>query len=151
KEPPKPPEPPPPEEKEPEPEKRAEPLPEPPPEPPPMVKEQPPEPAETPEMTEAVEPAGENSAETALLAPGGMFTIGKNGNKFSGYESLLTAAIQALYQPPKDIAENLEYAVLCQLVLDEEGYVLEYKLLNSSGHATFDRSAQLALSRLRKV
>ena len=45
----------------------------------------------------------------------------------------------------------LEYAVLCQLVLDEEGYVLSYKLLNSSGSEVFDRSAQQALSRLRQV
>jgi protein TonB len=41
--------------------------------------------------------------------------------------------------------------VLCQLVLDEEGHVLTYQLLNSSGNAIFDRSAQQALSRLRQV
>src|SRR5215475_4310292 len=107
---------------------------------------------EAPQATEkTVEPAGENAAENALVAPSGLFTIGKGGSKFSGYENLLTAAIQAQYQQPTDLSENLEYAVLCQLVLDEEGYVLGYKLLNSSGNASFDRSAQIALSRLRQV
>ena len=148
KEPPKPQEPPPPEEMKPEPEKRMEPL----PEPPPVVKEVPPEPVEALQMMEeAGEPAGESSAENALVAPSGLFTIGKGGSKFSGYENLLMAAIQAQYQPPTDLSENLEYAVLCQLILDEEGYVLGYKLLNSSGNASFDRSAQIALSRLRQV
>src|SRR5262245_12469552 len=150
KEPPKPEKPPPPEEKAPEPEKRMEPL----PEPPPVVKEVPPEPAEAPQMMEeAAEPAAESegTAENALVATSRLFTIGQGGNKFSGYENLLTAAIQALYQPPTDLADNVEYTVLCQLVLDEEGYVVQYKLLNSSGNAKFDRSAQIALSRLRQV
>ena len=149
-EPPKLPEPPPPQ-KEPEPEQRPEPLPESPPKPHPMVQEMPLEPEPAPATEEAAEPAGESAAENATVAPGGLFTIGKGGSKFSGYESLLTAAIQALYQPPSDVSDTLEYAVLCQLVLDEEGYVLAYKLLNSSGNASFDRSAQSALSRLRKV
>jgi len=148
REPPKPVEPPPPEEKEPEPEKRMEPL----TEPPPVVKEVPPEPVEAPQVTEEVaEPAGPSAVDNAVSVPSGLFNTGKGGSKFSGYESLLTAAIQAQYQPPTDLADNLEYAVLCQLVLDEDGYVLGYKLLNSSGNAMFDRSAQLALSRLRQV
>lgn len=145
---PKEPEPPPPEEMTPEPEAR----PEPPPEPPPPVREVPPEPV--PEEEVVAEPRGP-SPDTAVqdsrpveTAP---FAIGKGRGRFSGYEDLLTASIQAVYQQPVDLPDGLDYAVLCQLMLDEDGYVLGYKLMNSSGSEAFDRSTQQALSRLRQV
>ncbi|HXX73997.1 MAG TPA: TonB family protein [Nitrospiraceae bacterium] len=140
--------PPPSPEKEPEPEK----PPDLPPDSPPVVKEFPPEPVEStpvPEEAPASPSEGEpNDASPVASVP---FAIGKGGSRFSGYEGILTAAIQAVYQPPSDLSVNVEYTVLCQLVLDDDGYVLRYKLLNSSGNAMFDRSAQLALSRLRQV
>jgi periplasmic protein TonB len=123
-----------------------------PPEPLPRVKELPPE---------LVEPVPTEEQSTAALSDGEqidakpvdttLFAIGKRGSRFAGYEGLLTASIQAVYQQPADLSANVEYAVLCQLVLDDDGYVLSYKLLNSSGNAVFDRSAQQALSRLRQV
>lgn len=151
-EPPKPPEPPP---SEPAPEPEA--LPEPtPPEPlPPTVKELPPEPVEpAPAEEPSQAPNSEGEGQEGQEAPAtdnAPFAIGKGGSVFSGYEGILTAAIQAAYQQPPDLPDNVDYAVMCQLVLDEDGYVLSYQLLNSSGHPVFDRSAQLALSKLRQV
>ncbi|BCA57089.1 hypothetical protein W02_42290 [Nitrospira sp. KM1] len=148
-EPPKPPEPPP---SEPAPEPEA--LPEPtPPEPlPPTVKELPPEPVESAPAEEPSQaPDSEGEGREAPATDHAPFAIGKGGSVFSGYEGILTAAIQAAYQQPPDLPDNVDYAVMCQLVLDEDGYVLSYQLLNSSGHPVFDRSAQLALSKLRQV
>lgn len=142
------PEPPPPEEKKPEPEVR----PDPPPEPPPVVKELPPEPVPQAPVEEPAQalPSAEEGREQALRdnAP---FAISKGRGRFALYEDLLIGSIQAVYQQPSDLPVSLEYAVLCQLVLDDDGYVLAYKLMNSSGNEVFDRSVQLALSRLRHV
>jgi len=147
--PPKPPDPPPPEEK---PEPEPEPLPESPPEPAPPVAEVPPDPVEPPASEpQSSEPAQEGEAADSGAVSDAPFAIGKKGDGFSGYEGLLTASIQAVYQQPPDLPPNVEYAVLCQLELDEEGYVLAYKLVGTSGHPAFDRSAQMALSRLRQV
>lgn len=144
----KPPDPVPPTEKEPQ----LESLPNLPPDPPAMVKELPPEPVEpTPMADEAPAPPSEGEQSDGKAVDTVPFAIGKRGSRFAGYEGVLTASIQAVYQPPADLADHVEYAVLCQLVLDEDGYVLGYKLLNTSGNAAFDRSAQLALSRLRQV
>ncbi|MBX3304283.1 MAG: TonB family protein [Nitrospira sp.] len=144
----KPPEPPPPEET---PEPESPPEPELPPEPPPVVSELPPEPA--PQPIQEIPPAPPSLGERADPAPvdTAPFAIGKGRSRFALYEDLLMGSIQALYRQPPELPEDLEYAVLCELVLDEDGYVLAYKLLNSSGNALFDRSAQLALSRLRHV
>ena len=145
----KPPDPPLPPERMPEPDV----LPELPPDPPPVVK-----PAQTDPPAEAppaeAEPPGPPSADAggtdSRPVDATPFAIGKGRGRFAGYEDLLTAAIQAVYQPPSDLPD-VEYAVLCQLILDEEGYVLSYKLVNSSGSSAFDRSTQQALSRLRQV
>lgn len=142
----KPPEPePPPPEKTPEPESPPE------PEPPPVVNELPPEPV--PEPIQEIPPASPSLGEGADPGPvdTAPFAIGKGRSRFALYEDLLMGSIQALYRQPPELPEDLEYAVLCELVLDEDGYVVAYKLLNSSGNAIFDRSAQLALSRLRHV
>lgn len=92
---------------------------------------------------------GEGSEPTPAAAT--PLAIGKGRSRFALYEDLLMGSIQAAYQQPPELPDTLEYAVLCQLVLDEEGHVLAYQLLNSSGSPVFDRSAQQALSRLRKV
>jgi protein TonB len=137
----------------PPPEQPPEPTPEPAPlqEPTPAVKESPPEPVEPAAPEDQSATASEGDSASAPLVDSTPFAIGKKGDGFSGYESILTASIQAVYQQPADLSDTVNYAVLCQLVLDEEGYVLTYKLLNSSGNAVFDRSAQQALSRLRQV
>lgn len=133
--------------------KEPEPEPEPHPNPPPLVKELPPEPAvpQSPVEDQPLTPpsVGERSDVPSVgTAP---FAIGKGRSRFALYEDLLMGSIQAVYRQPPELPDSLEYGVLCQLVLDEEGYVLAYQLLNSSGSAVFDRSAQQALSRLRQV
>jgi protein TonB len=45
----------------------------------------------------------------------------------------------------------MPYAVLCQLLLDEEGKVISYKLVNSSGNELFDRSALKALASVDRL
>lgn len=128
--------------------------PETPPELPPMVKELPPEPApQAPVEEPSPAPAPPSAGEGPDSAPvdAAPFAIGKGRGRFAGYEDMLMASIHAVYQQPPELPDTLEYAVLCQLVLDEEGHVLAYQLLNSSGNAIFDRSAQQALSRLRQV
>lgn len=79
------------------------------------------------------------------------FAIGKSRGRFAGYADLLTAAIQSKYTQPPDLPEDLEYLVLCQLMLDEQGHVLNYRLVSTSGSELFDRSAIEALSKLSQV
>lgn len=140
-------EPPPPPEKEPEPEPEP-PKPEPKleaPMPEPEPQEAPPPP---PPVTEAPPPP------VASLPPPtspDSFAIGKSRNRFAGYSEILTAMIQAKYQQPPSLPDDLEYAVLCELVIDEQGRVLQYRLVNSSGSLIFDRSALDALSKLTQV
>ena len=144
----KPPDPPPPQTKEPEPDKPQEP----PKDRPAVLKELPPEPV--PQIPMEDQPASlpsDGEVSEARPADNASFAIGKGRSQFALYEDLLMGAIQAVYKQPAELSDSLEYAVLCQLVLDEEGYVLSYKLLNSSGSEVFDRSAQQALSRLRQV
>lgn len=125
-----------------------------PPELPPIAKELPPDPVPQTPVDEPP-PATPSTGEGADLAPvdAGPPAIGKGKGRgrFAGYEDMLMASIHAVYQQPPELPNTLEYAVLCQLELDEEGHVLTYQLLNSSGSPVFDRSAQLALSRLRQV
>lgn len=123
-----------------------------PPELPPVVKELPPEPApQAPVDEPPPAPSSAGEGQEPAMTDAALLTIGKGRGRFAGYEDMLMASIHALYQQPPELPSTLEYAVLCQLVLDEEGHVLAYQLLNSSGSPVFDRSAQLALSRLRKV
>src|SRR5262245_16813174 len=140
---------PPPSVKEPEPEAKPEPK----PDPPPVVKDLLPEPAvpQAPMERQPSTPASVGDGLDSGQVGPAPFVIGKGRSRFALYEDLLMGAIQAVYKQPADLSDTLEYAVLCQLVLDEEGYVLSYKLLNSSGSEVFDRSAQQALSRLRQV
>jgi len=140
---------PPPSEKEPESEAKPEPK----LDPPPVVKELPPEPVvpQAPVEDQPPAPASVGDGSDSVKAGTTPFAIGKGRSRFALYEDLLMGAIQAVYKQPAELSDALEYAVLCQLVLDEEGYVLSYKLLNSSGSEVFDRSAQQALSRLRQV
>jgi protein TonB len=137
--------PPPPPEKEPEPESEPEPPkaePEPreaPPPPPPPMAEAPPPP---PKASDAPGPPPVSADP---------FAIGKSRGRFAGYSDILTASIQAKYQQPPSLPDDLEYAVLCELVIDEEGRVLQYRLVNSSGSLLFDQSALDALSKVTQV
>jgi protein TonB len=135
-------EPPPPPEKEPEPEPepeppKLEPKPQeaPPPPPPPTAEAPPP-----PRASDAPRPVDANP-----------FAIGKGRGRFAGYTDLVTASIQAHYQQPAALPNDLEYAVLCELVIDDEGRVLQFRLVNSSGSLLFDQSATDALSKLTQV
>lgn len=135
-------EPPPPPEKEPEPE----PEPEPPkPEP---KKEAPPPP---PPQAEAPPPPKASDAPVPRGLDANPFAIGKSRGRFAGYTDILTAMIQAQYHQPPDLPDDLEYAVLCELILDQEGRVLQYRLLTSSGSLMFDQSAVDALSKVTQV
>jgi len=135
-------EPPPPPEKEPEPEPEPEP-----PKPEPKPQEAPPPP---PPAAEAPPPptAADAPAPAASADP---FAIGKNRKPFAGYSDILTAMIQAQYHQPPSLPDDLEYAVLCELVLDEQGRVLQYRLVNSSGSLLFDQSALDALAKVTQV
>ena len=134
--------PPPPPEKEPEPEPEPEP-----PKPEPKPQETPPSP---PPVAEAPPP-------TAADAPGpppvsaDPFAIGKNRKPFAGYSDIITSMIQSKYQQPLSLPDELEYAVLCELVIDEQGRVLQYRLINSSGSLLFDQSALDALAKVTEV
>ena len=77
--------------------------------------------------------------------------IGKNRKPFAGYSDILTAMIQSKYQQPPSLPDELEYAVLCELVIDEQGRVLQYRLINSSGSLLFDQSALDALAKVTEV
>jgi len=134
-------EPPPPPEKEPEPEPEPEPpKPEPKQEAPP-----PPPPAEAPPPPKA------SDAPSPPQMSADPFAIGKSRARFAGYTDILTAMIQAKYHQPTELPDDLEYAVLCELVLDQEGRVLQYRLLTSSGSLLFDQSAIDALSKVTQV
>ena len=136
--------PPPPPEKEPEPE----PEPEPPkPEPKPQKAPPPPPPmAETPPPPKASDaPAGPPPVDA------NPFAIGKARSRFAGYADIVTASIQSKYQQPPSLTDDLEYAVLCELVIDEQGRVLQYRLVNSSGSLLFDQSALDALAKVTQV
>ena len=78
------------------------------------------------------------------------FAIGKARSRFAGYTDIITATIQAKYQQPPSLSDDLEYAVLCELVIDEQGRVLQYRLVNSSGSLLFDQSALDALVQSRR-
>lgn len=127
-------------------------LPELPPDPQPTVKELLPDPLpQTPAEEPPSAPASDGGPADPAPVNTAPFAIGKGRSRYALYEDLLMGSIQAVYQQPAELPETLEYAVLCQLELDEEGHILAYKLLNSSGNAVFDHSAQQALSRLRHV
>ena len=53
------------------------------------------------------------------------YAIGKGRGRFAGYTDILTASIQAKYQQPPSLEEDLEYAVLCELVIDERLIAIE--------------------------
>jgi protein TonB len=132
-------EPPPPPEKEPEPEPE-------PPKPEPKPQEAPPPQAEAPPPQKAADaPAGPPQMDA------NPFAIGKGRGKFAGYTDILTASIQSKYQQPSDLPDDLEYVVLCELILDKDGRVLQYRLLTSSGSLLFDQSALDALSKVTQV
>lgn len=138
-------EPPPPPEKEPEPEPEPEPPKPEPPKPEPKPQEAPPPQAEAPPPSKASEAPGPPPVNSDP------FAIGKSRGRFAGYADIVTASIQSKYQQPPSLPDDLEYAVMCELVLDEQGRVLQYRLLNSSGSLLFDQSALDALAKVAEV
>jgi len=135
-------EPPPPPEKEPEPEPEPEP-------PKPEPKQEAPPPP--PPQAEAPPPPKASDAPSQPQMNADPFAIGKSRGRFAGYTDILTAMIQAQYHQPPELPDDLEYAVLCELILDQEGRVLQYRLLTSSGSLLFDQSAIDALSKVTQV
>ncbi|MBX3302697.1 MAG: TonB C-terminal domain-containing protein [Nitrospira sp.] len=129
--------------------------------PPPPEKEPEPEPEPEPPKPEPKEapppPVAEAPPPTAADAPGppplsaDPFAIGKNRRPFAGYSDILTAMLQAQYHQPPALPDDLEYAVMCELVIDAQGRVLQYRLINSSGSLLFDQSALDALAKLTQV
>jgi protein TonB len=138
-------------EKPPEPPKPPEPEP-PPPEP--EVAPSAPEPAPV-EVAQAPEPVAAPAVEAPrpVSLPGFGNPFGGSGKRgrFAGYVDIVTAEIQRRYVQPPELPEDMSYAVLCQLLLDEEGKVIAYKLVNSSGSDLFDRSALKALSGVERL
>lgn len=128
------------------------PEPEPEPEPEPQEVKEPEKPPPPPEPTEVAkpEPVPADAVPAKLPQVADPFAIGKK-KKFSGYASILISMIQKYYTQPPDLQPGIPYAVLCQLIIDENGNVLNYQLLNSSGSPSFDDSALQALSKLTKV
>jgi TonB family protein len=139
--------------KEPEPPKPKPPEVEPPkPEPPPPP---PPEPEAPPPVEANVAPPPPvESAPQAVQLPefGNPFAgVSGKGKKFSGYIDLVTSEIQRLYKQPPDLPEDLSLSVVFQLQVDEEGKLLSYQLVNSSGNPKFDQSALQAISEIKKL
>jgi protein TonB len=140
-------------EKPPEPPKPPEPEP-----PPPEPEVAPPPPAPEPapvEVAQAPEPvvAPPAPASRPVSLPGFGNPFGGSGKRgrFAGYVDIVTAEIQRRYIQPPELPEDMSYAVLCQLLLDEEGNVISYKLVNSSGNELFDRSALKALASIDRL
>jgi len=145
--------------KEPEPPKPRSPEPEPPkPEPPePETPPPPPEP-EAPlappveEVNSAPPPAPEPAAQAVQLpAIGNPFAGSGQGKKYSGYIDLVTSEIQRLYHQPPDLSDNISMVVTFQLRIDDEGKLLGYQLMRSSGNEKFDRSALQAIAKLKQL
>lgn len=76
---------------------------------------------------------------------------GGKGRKFSGYADIVTSEIQKYYKQPSDLPGNVRLAVLLQLLLDEDGRLIEYKLMRSSGNTRFDESAIQALTQIKQL
>jgi len=141
--------------KEPEPPKPKPPEPEPPkPEPPPPPPPEPEAPAPPPAEVAKSTPPPTASAPQAVQLPefGNPFAGGYGkGRKYGGYIDLVTSEIQRLYKQPPDLPENLSLSVVLQLQVDEEGKLLNYQLVDSSGNPKFDQSALQAISELKKL
>jgi protein TonB len=119
-----------------------------PPKPEPKPQESPPPP---PPQAEAPPPKASDAPAGPPPVDSNPFAIGKGRGRFAGYTDIVTATIQAKYQQPPSLSEDIEYAVLCELVIDEQGRVLQYRLINSSGSLLFDQSALDALAKVAEV
>jgi len=146
--------------KEPEPPKPKPPEPEPPkpepPEPPPPEAPEPEAPAPPPvqEVISAPPPAPSEPTAQAVQLPafGNPFAAGTGqGRKYSGYIDLVTSEIQRLYHQPSDLSDGISLAVMFQLHIDDEGKLLGYQLLGSSGNEKFDQSALQAIAKLKQL
>ena len=141
-------------EKEPPPPEPPPPQPEPPkPEPQKAEPEAPPPPPPAP--VEAAKPVEQThvAANQPVTLPsfGNPFATGGRKGRFAGYVDLVTSEIQKRYKQPPDLSTDIEYVVLCQLLVDEEGRVQQYQLVNSSGNKEFDQSALEALAAVERL
>jgi protein TonB len=145
-----PPPPPPPEVKAPEPE--------PPPLPPPAEEPKAAEPVQeaavpelSPEITPPSEPPTGESTQVRLPGFGNSFGGGGKKGKFAGYADLVTVEIQRHYKQPFDLPDDSKMMVQLQIVLEEDGTVLKYKVIKSSGNEKFDQSALQAVGKLQRL
>ncbi|MFI5305358.1 MAG: TonB family protein [Nitrospiria bacterium] len=135
------------------------PEPEPPPPPPPEEAPKPPEPVQeavAPEPPQTIQPPAESVKEepppqVRLPGFGNPFGAGGKKGKFGGYADLVTVEIQRLYKQPADLPDDTNMMVQFQIVLNEEGNILNYKLVKSSGNQKFDQSALQAVGRLQRL
>jgi len=148
-------------------EKKPEPAKPPAPEPPKPEAPPPPAPEALPPQVEAPAPQEEavaaapvspepapDSANEPVRLPGfgnPFASAGAPGRKFSGYIDLLTSELQRLYHQPPDLADHIALAALFQLQIDDQGRLLNYKLMGSSGNKEFDQSALQAIAQLKQV
>jgi len=109
----------------------------------------PPPPVEAPKPSEQQHVAAANRPVT-LPGFGNPFATGKR-SPFAGYVDLVTSEIQKRYKQPPDLPNDIDYVVLCQLLVDEDGHVKTYRLVNSSGNKEFDKSALEALAALDRL
>ena len=63
----------------------------------------------------------------------------------------MTVEIQRLYKQPPDLPDDTNMMVQFQIVVNEEGNVLNFKLVRSSGNEKFDQSALQAVGRLQHL
>ena len=145
--------------KEPEPPKPKAPEPEPPkPEPPeqeapaPEPEAPPPPPVEQAESAPPPAPTQPAPQAVELPAFGNPFATGTGqGRKYSGYIDLVTSEIQRLYHQPSDLSDDISLSVMFKLHIDDEGKLLGYQLLGSSGNEKFDQSALQAIAKLKQL
>jgi TonB family protein len=135
------------------------PAPEPPPPPPEVEESKPAEPVQeavAPEpppeaIATPAEPAVGESPQVKLPGFGNPFGGGGKKSRFAGYADLVTVEIQRFYKQPPDLPDDTNMTVQFQIVLNEEGNVLNYKLVRSSGNEKFDQSALQAVGRLQRL
>jgi len=107
----------------------------------------PPPPVEAPKSTQQVKAT---PPPVSLPGFGNPFATGKR-SPFAGYVDLVTSEIQKRYKQPPDLPNDIDYVVLCQLLVDEEGRIKTYRLVNSSGNKAFDQSALAALAAIDRL
>jgi TonB family protein len=118
------------------------------------VAEAPPAPAIEPPAAavEAPPPAPAEAVNLPVRLPSSGNPFAANpGRKFAGYVDLVTSEIQRFYKQPPGMPANLRKPVQLSLVLDEDGRLLRYDLVGSSGSPAFDQSALQAIAAVKRL